>query len=37
MDQQEGGEQDVTVKKVYLHPKWDLVPKKTPNGMKIFI
>jgi len=35
MDQQEGGEQDVTVKKVYLHPKWDLAPKKTPNGMKI--
>ena len=35
MDQEEGEEQDITVKKVFLHPKWDIRQEKTPNGQKI--
>ena len=35
MDQEEGEEQDITVKKVFLHPKWDIRNETTPNGQKI--
>ena len=35
MDQEEGEEQDMTVKKVFLHPKWDIRNETTPNGQKI--
>lgn len=35
MDQKEGTEQDIAVQKVFLHPKWDIGTKKTPNGVKI--
>ena len=35
MDQKEGTEQDIAVQKVFLHPKWDIATKKTPNGVKI--
>ena len=35
MDEKEGTEQDIAVKNVVLHPKWNIETKKTSNGMKI--
>lgn len=35
MDAKEGTEQDIVVKNVVLHPKWNIETKKTSNGMKI--
>lgn len=35
MDKQEGDEQEIAVKKVYLHPKWSINTHKTQNGDKI--
>lgn len=35
MDAKEGTEQDIAVKNVVLHPKWNIETKKTSNGMKI--
>jgi len=36
MDETEGTEQDIAVKNVVLHPKWNIETKKTSNGTKIF-
>ena len=35
MDKKEGSEQEITLKKVYLHPKWDIGTKNTSNGVQI--
>ncbi|XP_029198237.2 chymotrypsin-like elastase family member 2A [Acropora millepora] len=35
MDKPEGCEQEIAIKKVYLHPEWDIVSKNTSNGVKI--
>ena len=35
MDKHKGSEQEMTLKNVYLHPKWDITTKKTSNGVKI--
>ena len=35
MDKQEGSEQEITLKKVYLHPKWDIGTTNTSNGLQI--
>lgn len=35
LDQNDGTEQDIQVKKVILHPKWDIGTTKTPNGVQI--
>ncbi|KAJ7356347.1 Chymotrypsin-like elastase member 1 [Desmophyllum pertusum] len=34
LDQKEGCEQDIAVKKVFLHPKWDIRTQNTSNGVK---
>jgi len=35
MDKPEGCEQELAIKKVYLHPEWDIVSTNTSNGVKI--
>ena len=36
LDQPEGTEEDLNVKKVVLHPKWDIGVENTPNGKQIY-
>lgn len=36
LDQPEGTEEDLKVKKVVLHPKWDIGVENTPNGKQIY-